>query len=122
MKPRTGKHGRVISHTPMSSRSLPRVVSPRAQEDIEDILLFSARTWGNEQAVAYEAVIDQTLRQLAAFPGLGRRQDDVVPGCRSYSVERHVVYYRIEHQRVLIIRVLHQRMDIVDQFMETDPL
>jgi toxin ParE1/3/4 len=53
---------------------------------------------------------------LAVFPGLGRIRDDVGLGLRSYPVSEHVVWYRVEADMVVILRIVHARMDIAGLF------
>lgn len=99
----------------MSSRSLPVIVSPRARLDQEDIVAHGLRTWGEGQALAYDAVIDTALQELGFFPELGRPRDDIGRGCRSLPVGQHVLYYRIEGRTLLVLRILHARMDATGQ-------
>lgn len=95
----------------MSSHRLPVIVSSRAQADYEDILAYSERTWGEDQALAYEAAIDRALDDVGSFPQIGRARDDLSPGYRSFPVEQHVIYYSVADIAVTIIRILHAKMN-----------
>jgi toxin ParE1/3/4 len=96
----------------MSSRNLPVVLAPDANLDLADILLFGLKTWGDQQAAAYEAELDQALEHLGTYPELGRRRDDLGPGYRTYRVRQHVVIYRIEDAAIIVLRIVHVRTDI----------
>jgi toxin ParE1/3/4 len=73
---------------------------------------FTRHTWGEDQLLAYEATIYQTLDMLSRHPHAGRSRDDLFPGCRSFSVERHVIYYdQPDATTIVVRRVLHQRQD-----------
>ncbi len=91
-----------------SSRRLS--LSPTAEDDLRYILQFSLQTWGERQRDAYTEAMAAAFDQLVAFPGLGRARDDVLLGCRSFPVEQHVIYYRIEECNVRILRILHAKM------------
>jgi toxin ParE1/3/4 len=85
-------------------------LSPLAEADLEDIWLYTFKTWSLEQADSYQADI------VAAFDGLARGQKkgrpvDIREGYFKYPVGLHLVFYQINDLHIDIIRVLHQRMD-----------
>ncbi len=59
----------------------------------------------------YSAVLAAAFGRLAASPRLGRRKDDLYPGCRCYQVERHCVYYDVRGDTLRVARILHVRME-----------
>ncbi len=60
---------------------------------------------------AYEAELAAAFTMLGEHPLIGRARDDLRPGCRSFPVGRHIIYYVARGQTVRIIRILHGRMD-----------
>ena len=48
---------------------------------------------------------------LAEFPDLGRDAGRIRPGYRQMETASHTVFYRRIADGILIVRVLHQRMD-----------
>lgn len=99
----------------MSSRSLWIEVSPRAKADFEDIIEQSLLNWGEDQAIEYHATIYRGFGELASFPKLGRSQDRLFQGCRSHPVGQHVIYYVVRTDSILIVRILHQKMNPMDR-------
>jgi toxin ParE1/3/4 len=95
----------------MSAHRLPVVLTRRAREDFEDILLHSQRNWGEAQRLAYALAIDRALQVLSDNPNIGRARDDLAPGYRSYLVEQHVILYLVTIRSVSISRIIHNRMD-----------
>lgn len=90
-------------------------LTPAAEEDLLDILNhiashrpLTARKW-------YD-----TLRNKCEFLSLntelGQRRPELNIDCRSFSVNRWVIYYRIVGQDVEILRVLDGARDISSQF------
>ena len=104
----------------MSSRNLPVVLEPDANLDFADILLYSFKTWGDQQA-AYEAELDRALQHLGTYPDLGRRRDDLGPGYRTYRVRQHVVIYRIEDAAIIVLRIVHVRTDLASATDDSSP-
>jgi toxin ParE1/3/4 len=96
----------------MSAHSIDVRLSRSALQDIDDVLLYTQRTWGTRQRASYRAAIYRALGRLAQFPDSGRSRDDLFPGCRSLQVELHVIYYyQPENATIVVRRVLHQRQD-----------
>ena len=88
------------------------VVSPRAQADIDDIWEYTVRRWGERQAETYIGLIKEGVDVIAENPAVGRPCDDVRPGYRRYPVGSHVLFYRVREEDVVVVRILHQRMDV----------
>jgi len=97
----------------MSARNVRLVLTPLTRQDLRDILQYTAQTWGRERRDAYQALVLGRLRELTAYPNLGRARDEVFPGCRSLRVEQHVAYYRTTDAEIIVARLLHARQDAV---------
>src|SRR5262245_9929613 len=97
-----------------SSRRL--VLTAEAEDDLAAIWRYTAATWGEEQAETYTDLVKNKLDNLARFPGIGRRRDDLSPGLRSYPVEQHIAYYVTTDDELIVRRLLHSRQDAHDQF------
>jgi toxin ParE1/3/4 len=86
-------------------------LAPEAQADIEDILLYTLQTWGEEQQDKYAAALDKGFSLLQEDPEIGRGRPELYRGCRSYRIREHIVYYAVSGEDINISRVLHVRMD-----------
>ena len=87
-----------------------------AKQDLRSIGRYTQTTWGREQRNTYLAKIDAAFQLLAMEPQLGKSCDDLRPGYRKYPVGKHLIFYRQSADRLEIIRILHQRMDIEARF------
>jgi len=99
--------------------SVPRktvVLSPDARVDFTDILLYTQREWGEEQAHRYEAILEQAIAALADHPEAGVRQDIIYLGCRIRPMERHVLYYQLGVDAIEAVRILYERADATRVF------
>ncbi|MGK2871391.1 MAG: type II toxin-antitoxin system RelE/ParE family toxin [Alphaproteobacteria bacterium] len=62
-------------------------------------------------AGTYLASLEQRFEQLAVEPALGRPVPHFRPGYFRNMFLRHAIFYTRNADGVLIVRVLHQRMD-----------
>ncbi len=83
-----------------------------AERDVRTIYLDTAKEWGIAQADKYDAGLEQSVHLLAENPDLGRRCDEIRTGYQRHEHDRHVIFYRKRKTDALIIRILHDRMDV----------
>ncbi len=87
-------------------------LSSDARRDLRGIARYTKKRWGKEQVDRYNMVLDATFDRLVEYPESGRERPSLRAGMRIMPVERHLVVYRVEPQGVLIMRVVHQSMDL----------
>jgi toxin ParE1/3/4 len=87
------------------------VLSPAAQADLEDIWDFGEAEWGADRAELYLRSLQRGVETIAADPTRGRACDEVRPGYLKFAVGSHLLFYRWEPGQVMVVRILHQRMD-----------
>jgi toxin ParE1/3/4 len=104
----------------MSARSARVVLTPKARSDYRAILLHSRRVWGERQRDAYKAHLDRALDNLRHYPEIGPQRDDLPGDYRSLSVEQHLIFYRIEADKVRVVRIVHGRMDAATALAEAE--
>jgi len=97
------------------------VVSTAAEADLTAIGRYTADIWGVDQKARYLGQIRSRFLQLRSKPDLGRARDEIRHGYRSVSTGRHVIVYREMDDVVEILRILHDRMDLHQQFTDPDP-
>jgi toxin ParE1/3/4 len=84
-----------------------------AKADLRNIAKFTEQKRGREQRKHYLKGMDDAFRLLNDSPSLGISCDYIAPELRKHPFQRHVIYYDIASAtRLLIVRVLHQRMDV----------
>lgn len=81
----------------------------RAERDITDIYMYTAREFGLAQADAYVGGMFDSIEKLADAPYLGRAIERRHYRCLAY--ESHSIFYKVEDNGVLVVRILHARMD-----------
>jgi toxin ParE1/3/4 len=86
-------------------------LTPAAEHDLETIWTHTAKQWGVEQANHYIDILTAAFVDLAQSPKTAPSCEQIRPGYRRRSIERHAIYFRIATHGIAIIRVLHDRMD-----------
>ena len=91
-------------------------LATRAAADLLEIVRNSHQTWGGGQAERYREELYLPLQQLSLSPGVGRRRDAIAPGLQSFTMAQHVAFYVQRKHKILVLRILHPRMDVEDAF------
>ncbi|WP_417559473.1 type II toxin-antitoxin system RelE/ParE family toxin [Marinomonas sp.] len=86
--------------------------SKLVEQDLIDIYLYTAQTWGQTQADAYDAGLEQTIKMLASSPKIGRVCNEIKTGYRRFEHKNHIIFYCQRQTDILIVRILHESMDI----------
>ena len=87
-------------------------LAPRARRDLEDIWLYTYKTWSLTQADDYYRELLTALGALSEGTKVGRPIDGIGRGYLSLPAGSHRIIYRKSGQRVMIIRILHRRMQV----------
>jgi len=87
------------------------VLSPRAQEDLDEIWNYTEDRWGLDQAETYTRQLWKDIAVVANRPSLGRECKEVRRGYRMYPSGSHVLFHRQAADGIDVVRILHERMD-----------
>lgn len=95
-------------------------VSNEAQNDLENIWLYTFETWSIEQADRYYNLILDEIEFIAENPHSGKDHSHVRKGYLRSKVKSHFIFYKInqKEESVEITRILHQQMDIENRLNE----
>ena len=89
-------------------------VAVEAEADLDDIWYYIARGSGTIEIA--DRFIDSPTERfylLSRNPFIGRRRDDELrPGLRSFPVGEYVIFYLIDGEDALILRVLRGSRDV----------
>lgn len=82
-----------------------------AESDLINIWLFGADRWGETQADRYQDDLHKSFERVASGTAQTRQMEGVK--AVSYCLhQRHFVFFTEEAESVVIIAVLHERMDL----------
>ena len=91
------------------------IVSPLAEEDLEEIWGFVAE----RDVEAADRLVDEITGRfdhLLAYPEAGRARHDLLVNLRSLPVKRYDIFYQPTDDGVEIFRVLHGSRDVQGEF------
>ena len=92
-----------------------------ARADLKSIRRYSTRTWGQHRTTQYMAALRDTMKSLLAGTAVTRSRDDLRPGLRMAASGRHCIFFEADESRVLVVRVLHDRMDYQRHLENSEP-
>lgn len=84
----------------------------RANADLEDITDYTARTWGADQAKRYIRDIRTQIERMASGDAIAQPLQVARDGLFKCRVNRHFIVFEQTDDCILIVRVLHEAMDI----------
>ena len=84
----------------------------RAELDLEAIADYTIERFGVEKARSYLVDFKSCFDHLVENPAVGRRVEHLRTGLRRYEHGSHIVFYQVSDGGILIVRVLHYRMDV----------
>jgi toxin ParE1/3/4 len=91
-------------------------LSKEAQNDLEQIWLYTLENWSIDQADRYLNLLIDEMEYLCLKPNSGFNFDLIRTGYWRAKVKSHFIFYRINQSSELeIIRILHERMDVENQ-------
>jgi toxin ParE1/3/4 len=86
-------------------------LSGEADADVQSIAEEFVKRWGLARAEKYIMALHETFERLAEFPNMGRDVSSIRSGYMRIESGSHSVFYRKIESGVLVVRILHERMD-----------
>ena len=86
-------------------------LAPAAERDLENIWRYTRDQWGADQADRYADLLISAFESLARSPDTAPACDHIRPGYRRHMAGRHVIYIRLSDEGIVVVRILHDRMD-----------
>lgn len=81
-------------------------LTPAAQNDLEDIWLYSAQQWSPQQADGYTDILQDTFDRLLFMPQMARERPEFDPPVRIHPSAEHLIIYRVMSDHLAILRIL----------------
>ena len=88
-------------------------LSNKAVEDLNDIWDYTVKTWSENQAEIYYALLMDSCQELAHKPNQGKSYDVVEKNVLGYKTGEHIIFNQIVSKKEIeVVRLLHGMMDI----------
>ncbi len=91
------------------------ILSPKAQEDLDEIWLYIAR----DSPAAATRFIERLCAKcnfIEGSPGIGRQRAELAPDLRSFPTGKYLIFYRIAKRGIEVARILHGHRNIEAEF------
>ena len=82
-----------------------------AERDLIEIYLYGIEHFGYAQAERYLATLNEKMAVVTDNASFGADYDFVNDGLRRYECASHAIYYQPTDTGILVLRILHGRMD-----------
>ena len=90
-------------------------LSLQAVEDLKEIWLYIA----NDSLSISDRFVDEIYskcKTVSENPDIGRRRENLIPGIRSISFKRYIIFYRKGKDKIDVIRILSAYRDFESIF------
>ena len=93
-------------------------ITQKAVEDLDSIWEYTLKNWSEKQADIYYHQLTQTFSEIAAKPVQhDRLYAEIQQGLYCRRSGKHLIFYKLnDNHEVVIIRILHEKMDIPQKF------
>ena len=95
-----------------SSGEVRVLYRPAALDDLDQIHDATREMWGLAQAEHYLSQLRAAVERVVQHPRSGRVYDVVATEYRAVRSGRHLIFYRLDFDTVVVVRILHDRMEI----------
>lgn len=82
-----------------------------ALDDLASIWSYTLERWGPAQEERYLEQIWDKFETIMRDPSCFRPRNDLFPGCQVALEGRHMILFRVNRNRLQVVRVLHSAMD-----------
>lgn len=86
-------------------------LTPAARADLAEIRDFTRARWGQDQWSRYLDRLNLCLERIADDPGLGLSREPILPGLRSLTCQRHLIFFTVAGGEVVVLRLSHAARD-----------
>ena len=88
------------------------VFSNEAENDLIEVYRYGYLNHGERKAELYQKALKEKCQFLVDSPKLCREREEFTSSIRIHHHKKHLIIYTIKTEYILIIRILHERMDI----------
>lgn len=87
-------------------------LSKEADNDLVNLYLYGFKIFGEAQAEQYYFDLEDCIKLLCETPLMCRERIEFAPAVRIHHHGSHLIIYLIQRDHILIVRILHDSMDI----------
>jgi toxin ParE1/3/4 len=91
----------------------------QAIDDLNAIWTYTYDEWSEKQADKYYVSLEFACLQIGENPELGKEYEEIKSNLLGLRTGKHIIFYQVVNdQKIEIIRILHERMDLINRLNE----
>jgi toxin ParE1/3/4 len=95
------------------------ILRQKAIDDLNDIWNYTFEKWSAKQADKYYSAIKLACNGIGENPDVGKEYDGISENLLGLKSGKHILFYKLlTEERIEIVRILHERMDLKNRLME----
>jgi toxin ParE1/3/4 len=95
------------------------ILRQKAIDDLNDIWVYTFEKWSEKQADKYYAIIKLACNAIGENPYIGKEYDGISKNLLGLKSGKHILFYQvISDDRIEVIRILHEQMDLKNRIVE----
>ena len=95
------------------------ILRQKAIDDLNDIWDYTFEKWSAKQADKYYATIKLSCSGIGQNPDIGKEYDGISNNLLGLKSGKHIIFYKsISDERIEVVRILHERMDLKKRITE----
>ncbi|NMH87239.1 type II toxin-antitoxin system RelE/ParE family toxin [Flavivirga algicola] len=95
------------------------ILRQKAINDLNNIWDYTFEKWSEKQADKYYATIKIACNGIGENPNVGKEYDGINKNLLGFKSGKHIIFYEIiSINRIEVIRILHERMDLKNRMTE----
>ena len=90
-----------------------------AIDDLNRIWDYTFDKWSEKQADKYYATIKMACNGIGDNPDIGKEYDGISKNLLGLKSGKHIIFYQqVSDERIEVVRILHERMDLKNRIIE----
>lgn len=94
------------------------ILTNKAVDDLSTIWNYTFEAWSETQADKYYYMLLDSFQKLADGKIAGKNYTEIQMDIFGFIAGQHIIFYRRLNNRIEIVRVLHNRMDLKSRIRE----
>ena len=95
------------------------ILTQQAIDDLNSIWNYTFEKWSEKQADKYYTTVKMACNGIGENPDIGKEYVGISNNLLGLKSGKHIIFYQqISNDRIEIIRILHERMDLKNRMIE----
>ncbi|MCK0162095.1 type II toxin-antitoxin system RelE/ParE family toxin [Allomuricauda sp. F6463D] len=95
------------------------ILRQKAIDDLNSIWDYTFEKWSEKQADKYYATVKMACNGIGDNPDIGTEYYGINKNLLGLKSGKHIIFYQqMSNDRIEIIRILHERMDLKNRIIE----